>query len=162
WLGAACAAARGPAADHRLLPRGHRRVLMAATFDVRAARGLPANVARAVARGVVLMALGVAVALPDQSQDALLGAVGAGAAILALLQPRVAVLLLLAAVPFGTRASTTDTSTDPSIGVAELLVALLTLAWLARGVRRREVNLQTGGLVVAILGVVALAGLSIG
>jgi O-antigen ligase len=135
---------------------------MAATFDVRAARGLPANVARVVAWGAVLIALGVAVALPDQSQDAMLGTVGAAAAILALIQPIVGVLVLLAAVPFGSRASTSDTSSDPSIGVAELLVALLMVAWLARGVRRHEVRIQTGGVVVAILGVVALAGLSIG
>jgi O-antigen ligase len=46
--------------------------------------------------------------------------------------------------------------------VAELLVALVMLAWLARGVRRHEVRVQTGGLVVAILGLVSLAGLSIG
>src|SRR5262249_3191530 len=137
-------------------------VLMAATIDVRGTREATANIARLLGWGLVLVALGVAVALPDQSQDAILGAIGGGAAILALIQPVVAVMLLLFAVPFGSRGSTTDTSTEPSIGVAELLVALLALAWLARGVRRREVRIHSGSLVVAILGLVALAGLSIG
>jgi len=135
---------------------------MATTFDVRVARGATASVARLVGWGVVLVALGVAIAVPDQLQDSLLVAVGGSAAVLALIQPIVAVLLLLVAVPFGSRASTTDTSSDPSIGVAEVVVALLAVAWLARGVRRREVHIPTGGIVVAILGMVALAGLSIG
>jgi O-antigen ligase len=39
---------------------------------------------------------------------------------------------------------------------------LLTLAWLARGVRRRELTVQAGAIVVTGLAMVALAGLSIG
>jgi O-antigen ligase len=107
--------------------------------------------------------MGIGVALPDQTQDAALGVVAVGTTLLAFIQPLVAIPLLLLAIPFGTRTSTaTDTSTEPTIGAAELLVALLTLAWLARGVRRRELHLQAGGLVVASVAMVALAALSIG
>src|SRR5581483_7606246 len=66
------------------------------------------------------------------------------------------------AVPFGSRTSTTDTTADPTIGAAELLVALLAVAWVARGVRRRELHVQAGALVVTILAMVALAAVSIG
>jgi O-antigen ligase len=112
---------------------------------------------------VVVVAVGVAIAVPDQLQDALLGVLGVGATILTLIQPLVGLPLLLFAVPFGSRASTSDTTaSDPSIGAAELVVALLTLAWLARGVRRRELNIQAGAIVVAILAMVVLAGLSVG
>ncbi|MBV9132072.1 MAG: O-antigen ligase family protein [Chloroflexi bacterium] len=108
------------------------------------------------------LSLGVAIALPDEAQTAALGALAAAAAILAFVQPLVALLLLLVAIPFGSRPSTSDTTGEPTIGAAELVVALLVLAWLARGVRRRELTVQAGALVVSILGMVALAGLSIG
>ncbi|MBV8716936.1 MAG: O-antigen ligase family protein [Chloroflexi bacterium] len=108
------------------------------------------------------LTLGVAIALPDEAQTAALGALAAAAAILAFVQPLVALLLLLVAIPFGSRPSTSDTTGEPTIGAAELVVALLVLAWLARGVRRRELTVQAGALVVSILGMVALAGLSIG
>jgi O-antigen ligase len=111
---------------------------------------------------VLIVLLGLAIAIPDQSVDAFLAVGGAAAAIGALIQPLVALPLLLFAIPFGTRTSTTDTTTEPTIGAAELLVALLAVAWLARGVRRRELQLPAGALVVAILGMVALAGLSVG
>ena len=108
------------------------------------------------------LSLGVAIALPEEAQTAALGALAAAAAILAFVQPLVALLLLLVAIPFGSRPSTSDTTGEPTIGAAELVVALLVLAWLARGVRRRELTVQAGALVVSILGMVALAGLSIG
>ena len=108
------------------------------------------------------LTLGVAIALPEEAQTAALGALAAAAAILAFVQPLVALLLLLVAIPFGSRPSTSDTTGEPTIGAAELVVALLVLAWLARGVRRRELTVQAGALVVSILGMVALAGLSIG
>jgi putative inorganic carbon (HCO3(-)) transporter len=111
---------------------------------------------------LVVVALGVAVALPEQTQDALLVAGAGGAAVLALIQPLVALPLLLFAIPFGSRASTTDTTGEATIGSAELLVALLTFAWFARGVRRRELNLRADGLAVALLAMVTLAALSIG
>jgi O-antigen ligase len=131
----------------------------------------PQPVWRAAARitvlAVIVVGLGVAIALPDESQTPLLGAVAGGAAVLALIQPLVALPLLLLAVPFGSRASAADTSTattsgDPTIGAAELLVALLMLAWLARGVRRRELHIYSGALVVALAAMVAVAGISIG
>jgi putative inorganic carbon (hco3(-)) transporter len=113
---------------------------------------------------LVALALGVAVALPEQSQDVVLGALASAAVVLSLIQPLVALPLLLFAVPFGglTRGSSGDTSTDLSFGAAELLVALLTLAWLARGVRRRELNVRAGAIVVATLAMIGLALLSIG
>jgi len=111
---------------------------------------------------IAVLGLGVAVALPDDTTMAALGVMAAAAGVLAFIQPVVALLVLLLAIPFGSRTSTTDTTTDTSIGAAELLVALLTAAWLARGVRRREVSVYASWLIVAILSMVALAGLSIG
>ena len=110
-----------------------------------------------------IVALGLLVALPEQSQDALLVVVGAGATVVAFIQPLVALPLLLFAVPFGgvTRGSSGDTSSDLSFGAAELMVALLTAAWLARGVRRHAINLRPGAIVVAALAMVCLAAFSI-
>ena len=113
---------------------------------------------------VAIVVLGFAVAIPEQLQDAALG-IAAGAALIgALIQPLVVVPLLLLAVPFGglTRGSSGDTSSDLSFGAAELLVALLTLTWLARGVGRREITVRVGGVALAALAMVALAALSIG
>jgi len=134
---------------------------MATTLQLGAARlDKPVRVG---AWTVVILGLGIAIALPEQSQDAALGVVAAGTTVLAFIQPIVALPLLLLAIPFGSRTSTTDTTTaEPTIGAAELLVALLTLAWLARGARRHDIRLQSNWLVVSILAMVALAGLSIG
>lgn len=140
---------------------------MAASVDTRVAR--PWLRADALQRlgGIALwtvlaIGLGVAVALPDDAAIAALVALAAAAGVLAFIQPLVALMLLLVAIPFGSRASTTDTAGEPTIGAVEVVVAVLAVAWLAHGVRRRELNLQPGALVVAILGMVALAGLSIG
>ena len=134
-----------------------------AAVSLRSARhSVSGGVVRTTLWAAVIVALGVAVALPQESQDALIGVVAVGAAVLAFIQPVVALPLLLLAVPFGSRPSTSDTSGEATIGAAELLVALLTLAWLARGVRRRELNVHTGAFAVAILAMVVLAGLSIG
>jgi len=112
---------------------------------------------------LVVLALGVGVALPEQSQDAALGALAAGAAVLSLIQPLVALTLLLFAVPFGglARGSSGDSTTDLSFGAAEIVVALLTVTWLARGVRRHEVNVRPGAIVVATLAMIGLALFSI-
>ena len=113
----------------------------------------------------VIVALGFAVAVPEQLQDAAIGVAAGGALIAALIQPVVVVPLLLFAVPFGglTRSSSGDAaSSDLSFGAAELLVALLTLTWLARGVRRREVNVRFGAVALAALAMVGLAAFSIG
>jgi O-antigen ligase len=123
---------------------------------------LASGVFRAALWTAVVLVLGVAIAVPEQSTDAFLGAAAAAGAVLAFVQPLVALLLLLVAIPFGSRASTSDTTGEPTIGAAELVVALLVVAWFARGVRRRELSVQAGALVVSILGMVALAGLSIG
>ena len=112
---------------------------------------------------LLVIALGVAVALPEQPQDLVLGALASAAAVLSLIQPLVALPLLLFAVPFGglARGSSGDSSTDLSFGAAEIVVALLTLAWLARGVRRHELNVRAGAIVVATLAMIALALFSI-
>ena len=140
---------------------------MAATVEIRAARGALRfdGLRRAALVGLwalVIAAVGVGVALPEEFAQAALGTLAVGAAILTFIQPLVGLLLVLVVVPFGTRASASDTSagasTDASVGAAEMVVALLVLAWLARGIRRRELNIQTGAIVVAILAMVALAG----
>jgi O-antigen ligase len=140
---------------------------MAATFDACAAPRFDGlrRVAFVGVWAMVLVAIGVAIALPDQLQDSALGVVAVAAVILTFIQPLTGLPLVLLAVPFGSRAAANDptaTSTDPSVGVAELVIALLTVAWLARGVRRREITIPSGAIVVAILAMVALAGVSIG
>ena len=114
-----------------------------------------------IALGV--MATGVAIALPQQSVDAVLGVLAVGAVIVAFIQPLVAVPLLLFAVPFGglARGSTDDTSSSLSFGAAELLVALLALAWLAQGVRRHEIRVRGRALVLMIVAMATLSAFSI-
>ena len=122
--------------------------------------------ARGIARGVlvvlIVVGLGLAVGVPEQSLDVILGVAAIATAVLALIQPIVALPLLLFAVPFGglTRSSSGDTSSDLSFGAAEILVALLTATWLARGVRRRQVNVRAGAIVVVTLAMVSLATFS--
>jgi putative inorganic carbon (hco3(-)) transporter len=112
---------------------------------------------------VVIGGLGLAISLPEP-QVAVLGALGAAAAVLALVQPLVALPLLLVAVPFGglTRGASGETTSDLSFGAAEVLAALLGAAWLARGVRRRELNLHFGAVLVAATAMVVLALFSVG
>ncbi|MGI9149475.1 MAG: O-antigen ligase family protein [Chloroflexota bacterium] len=113
---------------------------------------------------LLAVGIGIAVALPEQPRDVVLGAVASAAAVLSLIQPLLAVLLLLFAVPFGglARGSSGDSSSDLSFGAAELVVALLTATWLARGVRRHEVNLRSGAIVWATLAMIGVALGSIG
>jgi putative inorganic carbon (HCO3(-)) transporter len=132
----------------------------AVPFPSRRAPSIPAIATTTL----LVLAVGVAVALPEQPQDLVLGALASAAVVLALIQPLVALPLLLFAVPFGglARGSSGDSSTDLSFGAAELVVALLTLAWLARGVRRHELNVRAGAIVVATLAMIGLALFSIG
>jgi O-antigen ligase len=110
-----------------------------------------------------IVLLGLAIALPSP-QDAVFGVVGSGAAVLALIQPLVALPLLLFAVPFGglARGSSGDSASDLSFGAAEILVALLGAAWLARGALRRDVRIRPGAIVVTTLAMIGLALLSVG
>jgi O-antigen ligase len=114
---------------------------------------------------VGLAAIGAAVALPEPWQVAL-GGVGLLAGVVTFVQPLAALPLLLFAVPFGglTRSSSgaDTTTTDLSLGAAEVLVALLGAAWLARGIVRRRIDVWLGPPVLAILAMVGLALLSIG
>jgi O-antigen ligase len=111
--------------------------------------------------GAGVLAVGVAVALPEQTEDAAVAVVAVAAAVLTIIQPLVALPLLLVAVPFGSRSSSADNTTEPTIGAVELLVALLALAWLARAVRHRELRLRPGSILVATLAIAILAGFSI-
>jgi len=110
---------------------------------------------------IALAAIGAAVSVPE-SWQVVLGSIAVVAAVLTFIQPLVAIPLLLFAVPFGGLARTTDDPADLSVGAAELLVALLGAAWLARGVRQRRITFWLGAPVVAILAMVGLALLSIG
>lgn len=113
--------------------------------------------------GLLALGAGLAVAVPEP-QVVALGAIGLAAASLALIQPLVAVPLLLFAVPFGgfARGASGDPSSDLSFGAAELLTGLLGVVWLARGARRRALEVRAGGLVVTIALMIAVALLSIG
>ncbi len=113
--------------------------------------------------GLVIVGVGAAVALPELELTAL-GVFAAAAVVLAFIQPAITLPLLLVAVPFGslTRGSSGDASSDLPFGAAELLVALMAVAWLARGVRRRDLNVRSGAVVVAIVALTALAAVSIG
>ena len=112
---------------------------------------------------LAIVGLGVAIALPEPF-ELLLGAAGVLAVVATVAQPLVGVPLLLLAVPFGglARGSSGDSTTDLSFGGAEVLVALLGAAWLARGVRHHTISLRAGAVVVAIVGMASLALLSIG
>jgi len=111
-----------------------------------------------------ILTVGIALAIPEQVFDVALGTLAGAALVASLIHPIVAVPLLLIAVPFGgiARGSSGDTPTDLSFGAAEVLVALMTLAWLMRAVRRRELTIAASGSVVAILAMGGLAALSIG
>lgn len=145
---------------------------MAAHFPLGAARqanriGLESTsiegIARALLATLAVVGLGLAVGLPEQSLDVVVGVAAVGSLILALIQPIVALPLLLFAVPFGglTRGASGDTSSDLSFGAAELLMALLAASWLARGVRRRQLNLRAGAIAAVVLAMVCLATFSI-
>jgi O-antigen ligase len=101
------------------------------------------------------------VALPELPIAVLLGG-GLVTLGLVVWQPLAGIALLLFAVPFGslTRASSSE-STKLSFGAAEVLVALVALAWLAQGVRRRHVRVRASALVAAIGAMAALALFSI-
>lgn len=110
----------------------------------------------------VLVAL--AIGLPEEAQWVVLGAAGATAVVLIVLRPLLAVPLLLVAVPFGSRSVSDAGSggdTSFSLGAVEALAALLALAWLARGVRQRRLNLRGGALVGALTCMAALALFSV-
>jgi O-antigen ligase len=118
---------------------------------------------QAVLWTVALACLGAAIALPEPIV-VLLGVVGAAAIVLAFIQPLVVLPLLLIAVPFGqlSRPSSGDTTTDLSFGAAEVLSALLVVAWLAGGVRQRALTVRGGAIVVTLAAMIALALVSIG
>ena len=116
---------------------------------------------------VVLVGLGLAIALPDPLQ-LVLGAAAVLALVITFIQPLTAIPLLLLAVPFGSLARATGDTTataaaaEPSVGVVELLVALLGAAWLARSVARRRIALDLGPVAIAIAAMVCLAVISVG
>jgi putative inorganic carbon (hco3(-)) transporter len=112
---------------------------------------------------LAIVGVGLAVALPEP-ELLVLGVAGAAAVVLTIIVPLAGLPLLLFAVPFGTiaRGSSGDSSSDLSFGGAEVVVTLLALAWLARGVRLRRINLRPGAVVIGIVAMTSLAMLSIG
>lgn len=113
--------------------------------------------------GLIALAAGVSLALPEPFA-VVLGVLAAAAAVATFVQPLLGVPLLLLAVPFGglARESSGESSSDLSFGGAEIVVALLAAAWLARGVSRREIRLRPGAVVVTIVAMAGLALLSVG
>jgi O-antigen ligase len=111
----------------------------------------------------LILGLGLLVALPEPEQLLLIVAASA-AVLLTFIQPLVALPLLLFAVPFGglARGSSGGTTSDLSFGAAELLVALLGVAWLARAVRRHELHVRSGAIVVTTVAMIVMAAVSIG
>jgi O-antigen ligase len=115
---------------------------------------------------LVVLALGIAVVLPEPLIT--IGAVVAVAIVVAtFIQPLVAVPLLLFAVPFGgllrsAGGDAAEGTSDLAFGAAELIIALLMAAWLAHAVRRRELHVRSGPVVFALLGMTALALVSVG
>jgi O-antigen ligase len=101
--------------------------------------------------------------LPAQLSDAALAAAGVAAVVAALIQPLVALPLLLVAVPLGglARGASGDSSTELSFGAAEVLVALLAIVWVAGGVRRHQIDIRPSGILAATLAMVCLAAFSI-
>jgi hypothetical protein len=113
---------------------------------------------------VLLLLIAAGVALPE-SWLVVVGGIGVIVAVAAFIQPLVALPLLLFAVPFGGLARSTtgaDASSELTVGAAEAVVALLGAAWLARAITRRQISVWLGPPVLAVLGMVALALLSIG
>ena len=94
--------------------------------------------------------------------------VGLAVLVAAFIHPLAVLPLILLAVPFGSilRAApdpSADTqTTELAIGATELLVGVLGAAWLARGVRRRELDIRASAPVAALLALLVLAMLSIG
>jgi len=116
---------------------------------------------------IAIFAVGLAVALPDPVQLAV-GLVGLAAVIAAFIQPLAIMPLVAFAIPFGSilrgqpTADETQQTAELAVGATDILVALLGAAWLAHGIRRRRIDIHTGGLVAALLALVGLALLSVG
>ncbi len=89
------------------------------------------------------LAAGLVLALPDVTTAGLLAA-GTALAIAALARPEVCLYLLALAVPFGEIRQVTVGGF--TVSGAEVLVALLVLAWLARGISQRNLELYPGPL----------------
>ncbi len=113
------------------------------------------------------VAIGIAIALPEPTQ-LVVGAFAVVALMLTFIQPLTAIPLLLVAVPFGGLARATPgetsstTTTELAVGAAEILVALLGAAWLARSVARRRLTIPFSPTAIVIGAMVCLAALSVG
>lgn len=118
--------------------------------------------------GLVALLLGVAVAVPEPL-IAIASVLGMVVTVATLVEPLVAVPLLLLAVPFGTlgRGAASDasgraSSTDLAVGGAEIVAALLVMGWLLWGIRLQRIRLRVGIIVACVMGMAALAALSTG
>ncbi len=122
------------------------------------------GLASVLAWAVGLIGIGAAVSLPEPWL-VVVGGIGLMGTVGAFIQPLVAVPLLLFAVPFGGLARSSagaETTADFSVGAAEVIVAILGAAWLARGARQRRISVWLGPPVLAVLALASLALLSIG
>lgn len=138
--------------------------MIAALARARPLAPLPRAV-EASAWALVVLVIALGVALPEEASWVVAGGIGLLGTLLILVQPVVAIPLLLFAVPFGTLARVSgDTSggdSTVSVGAVEALAAVFALAWLARGVGRRQLNLRGGAVVGALATMAALALFSV-
>ncbi|MEJ2211583.1 MAG: O-antigen ligase family protein, partial [Anaerolineae bacterium] len=106
------------------------------------------------------LAAGLAIALLPLTWATLL-VIGAGVVLVTLVYPQVGLLLILPAVPFGSLRQIQVGVMN--VGLAEVLVALVLAAWLARMVARREIRWQWPPLslpLMAFVGVMLLSALT--
>ncbi|MCC7106141.1 MAG: hypothetical protein IT307_13440, partial [Chloroflexi bacterium] len=107
-----------------------------------------------IAAGGFVLA-GLVAALPLEAGVGIAAALVA--AVAGLVEPLIALLLLLASVPFSTLV--TIEAGDFSVTAVEPLFALLLLSWLGQALRRREMRLA-GGAVLAGFALIVLVTLS--
>lgn len=106
------------------------------------------------------LAVALAIALLPLTWAALL-VMGAGIVLATLVHPQIGLLLIVPAVPFGSLRQIRVGVMN--VGLAEVLVALVLAAWLARLVARREIRWQWPPLalpLLAFLGVLLLSSLA--
>ncbi len=79
--------------------------------------------------------------------------VGCVGTLLAVVHPLLAIPMLLLAIPFGSLPRGEDQATEAALSAVEPAVALLTVAWLLRGVRLHRLRLRAGGVLAALAAV---------
>jgi O-antigen ligase len=111
----------------------------------------------AVGAAVLVLALALAIALLPLVWAILL-VVGGGITLITLIHPQLGVLLIVLAVPFGSLRQVRVGVMN--VGAAEVLVALVLVAWLMRMVARREIRWRWPPLSLPLLGLLGAMLLS--